>query len=126
MKRGRSSTAVPPSTKSLVLARDQGLCVIAGPFCVGVASIPDHRANRGAGGSSLLNDPSNLIAACTLCNGWKEDVTGDEREELVRRGVRVIPNSTHAKTLERARETSVIYPDGSRFLLHADGSRVPA
>jgi len=80
--------AVSKRTKLAVLARDNYVCVIAGLNCVGVATVVDHRANRGSGGSTVLDAPENLIACCPLCNGGKEDADGAYRAELVARGIR--------------------------------------
>ena len=117
-------SVIPAKIRDLVLKRDHFRCVINGPGCQGVATVADHRANRGAGGSKILNDPANLVAACWIDNGWKEDSTGALRLELVRRGVRVIPDATHAKTLLRAQITPVEYPDGTVALLTSSGLRL--
>lgn len=112
----------------LVLERDGYRCVIAGPDCLGVASCPDHRAGRGHGGDStrLLDDPANLIAACGLCNGRKEDATGAWAEDLIRRGIRVLRYGQRAdQILGRVRATPVEYPDRVWWTLTSDGARVP-
>lgn len=110
----------------LVIARDGGVCVLQLDVCTGAAEVADHRANRGQGGakSGVLDQMSNLIAACSLCNGKKETVYGELRELLVARGVRVESHSTHAKTAVRALETAVYYPDGRRYELDDDGGRL--
>lgn len=95
-----------------VLARDKGLCVLRLPGCTLRATLADHRANRGSGGSKVLDAIENLIAACVLCNGAKEDADETLRAELIARGVRVEKHSTNAKTLVRCRATPVRYPDG--------------
>jgi len=104
--------AVSKRTKLGVLARDNHMCVIAGLNCVGVATVVDHRANRGAGGSVVLDSPENLISACPLCNGGKEDADGPYRAELVARGIRVPKRATNAQTVTRAAVTPVLYADG--------------
>ena len=104
--------AVSRRTKLAVLARDNHVCVIAGLNCVGVASVVDHRANRGSGGSTVLDAPENLIAACPLCNGLKEDADGAYRAELVARGIRVQKRATNAQTATLATTTPVLYADG--------------
>ncbi len=109
--------SVPRKTVLQVLERDHGLCVIAGPLCLGEATEPDHRANRGAGGSKLLNDVRCLIAACGLCNGWKTTVHGDDRDLLIARGVIVEKAATNAGTLTKCQYTPLIYPDGSGYWL---------
>jgi 5-methylcytosine-specific restriction endonuclease McrA len=113
----------PVSTKAAVITRDGGLCVLALPGCTGEAQTTDHRANRGAGGSRVLNDPVNLVGACVLCNGAKATASGEAREELIRRGITVIPAATHAKTLERARDLPVEYPDGLTYKLIDEHTR---
>jgi len=104
--------AVNKRTKLGVLARDNHVCVIAGLNCVGVATVVDHRANRGAGGSVVLDSPENLISACPLCNGGKEDADGAYRAELVARGIRVQKRATNAQTAERCTNIPVQYADG--------------
>jgi hypothetical protein len=104
--------AVSKRTKLAVLARDNYVCVIAGLNCVGVATVVDHRANRGSGGSTVLDAPENLIACCPLCNGGKEDADGAYRAELVARGIRVPKRATNAQTATLATTTPVLYADG--------------
>lgn len=116
-------TAIAKPMTRRVLERDGGVCVLQLRGCLGEASLADHRANRGHGGSKILNDFANLIAACGLCNGAKEDAHGDARVRLVDRGVRVVPDSTHAKTLLRCRIIPVRFPDGARYRLTSDGLR---
>jgi 5-methylcytosine-specific restriction endonuclease McrA len=111
-------------TKKAVIRRDGGLCVLRLPDCTGEAQTADHRANRQAGGSRLLNDPAVLVGACALCNGRKEDSTGDEREELIRRGLIVLPAATHEKTLARCKITPVEFPGGEKFYLIDEDTRV--
>lgn len=116
--------SIPAKTKAAVLERDRGLCVLRiAPDCMGDATCADHRANRGHGGakSGVLDRPSNLIAACGICNGYKE--SNADRDELERRGVRVRGDSTHAKTAIRSRVTPVEYPDGEVWWLDDDGNR---
>ena len=111
-----------------VLERDGGRCVIAGPRCMGAASVADHRAGRGAGGDprGVLNDPANLVAACGFCNGDKEDASGQWLDELERRGLRVRRRGARSQqVLDRARLIPVEWPDGSWWLLDSEGGRVP-
>lgn len=115
--------AISRRLRDRVLARDGGICVINLDVCTTVAEVADHRANRGAGGAKSLDGMSNLIAACSFCNGMKEMVHGEIRDLLVARGVRVESHSTHRKTAQRARETPVYYPDGKRYLLDDDGGK---
>lgn len=105
-------------------ARDGGFCIVRGPLCVGAGQVPHHRANRGSGGAGrVLDEFSNLTLSCGPCNGWIEDSEGDDRDELIRRGIRLRPDSTHRKTALRALVTPVEYPDGRRFYLLDDGTR---
>jgi hypothetical protein len=112
-------------TKRAVILRDGGWCLLALPGCSGEAQTTDHRANRGAGGSRVLNDPVNLVAACTACNGAKADGHAIILANLEDRGLYIRPHSTHAKTLERARTTPVEYLDGQRFYLIDASTRIP-
>ena len=115
------------STKliKLILKRDEGRCVIAGPLCFGTATVADHRANRGIGGSTELDDPRNLIASCPVCNMAKEDATGGTRAYLERRGIRVRKLATNAATLAVCQDIPVMYPNGDWFELTAEGERIP-
>ena len=115
--------SIPRKTKTLVLERDGGFCMLRiSPHCLGEATEADHRANRGSGGAGQrLNVPSCLVAACGLCNGAKAD--GVARDDLLKRGISVLPDSTHEKTAERCRITPVTYPDGRVFYLDDDGGR---
>lgn len=118
------SKGIPKKTVAAVLARDRGLCVLRiSRYCTGHASCADHRANRGSGGakSGVLDQASNLVAACAFCNGYKE--AGGDRGDLVARGLRVEGASTHAKTADRARATPVQYPDGCWWLLDDNGGK---
>ena len=104
--------SIPRKVVAAVLARDNHRCVIAGPHCTGVATLADHRANRGAGGSKVLDIPENLIAACALDNSHKEDADGPYRAQLVARGIRVQKRATNAQTAERCVNIPVQYADG--------------
>lgn len=120
--------AVGRKKSEAALKRDGGECVIRLDGCTIIAEVADHRANRKNGGAKSLDEFSNLIAACSLCNGKKETVHGEILDLLIARGVRVISDSTHAKTAVRARETPVWYPNGERWYLDDEGRRhaVPA
>jgi 5-methylcytosine-specific restriction endonuclease McrA len=125
MNKRRGSPNPSPADKKAVIERDNSLCVLNLENCQGTAVITDHRANRQAGGSRLLNDPCVLVGACVRCNGRKEDSTGQEREELIRRGLIVLPASTHEKTLARCKVTPVEYPDGEKYILADAHTRIP-
>jgi hypothetical protein len=51
---------------------------IACPCCgsTGPELIPQHRANRGMGGSKERNRPSNIIVFCSYSNGQMESSSG--------------------------------------------------
>ena len=118
---------VSAKTKAAVLLRDRGLCVLQiSPHCSRIATDADHRANRGHGGakSGILDQPSNLIGACRICNSYKE--SNADRAALVARGVRVEGGRTHAHTADKARDTPVEYPNGERWWLTDDCTRKPA
>lgn len=108
---------VTVATKKAVIERDGGFCLLVLPGCTGEAQTTDHRANRGSGGSTVLDDPRNLIAACTLCNGKKADGHAIVLADLESRGLYIRKAATNQKTLLRAIETPVEYLDGERFYL---------
>lgn len=108
---------VTVATKKAVIERDGGFCLLALPGCTGEAQTTDHRANRGAGGSTVLDDPRNLIAACVICNGNKADGHAIVLASLEASGLYVRKASTNAKTLLRSIDTPVEYLDGERFYL---------
>jgi len=115
--------AIPRKLVDKVLGRDHHECVIAGPNCTRTATVADHRANRGVGGSTVLDCPENLVAACGICNGAKEDADADTRRDLIARGVRVVKAATNAATRRRCLVTHVTYPDGRVFFLLPNGDR---
>lgn len=115
---------IPKRLVETVLNRDGFACVIALPGCAKVASCCDHRANRGSGGSKILDDARALIAACGGCNGAKADATGSTRLDLIERGVIVAKSATNQGTLVRCTYTPVVYPDGQVWFLTSDGRRV--
>lgn len=108
---------VTVATKKAVIERDGGFCLLVLPGCLGEAQTTDHRANRGSGGSTVLDDPRNLIAACTLCNGKKADGHAIVLADLEERGLYIRKAATNQKTLLRAIETPAEYLDGDRFYL---------
>lgn len=114
---------IPKRIVRIVLERDGEVCQLALPGCQYHATVADHRANRGSGGSSVLDDPVNLIAACGLCNGRKETATDSELESLRNRYVRISKAATNDDTLIRARATPVQYRDGRWYLLDSAGCR---
>lgn len=119
------SRGLPKKLVDAVLERDGERCVLNIDGCLGVANLADHRANRGHGGAKtgVLDRMSNLVAACGICNGAKEDATGALRDSLVNRGLRISPGRTHAHTAEKALVLPVYYPDGDPWWLDDEGGR---
>lgn len=120
-----ASSAIPKKTVALVIQRDGGFCMLRiSPDCMGVATCADHRANRGSGGAGQrLNQPSNLIAACGICNGAKEEADMGLRLDLEKRGLRLPAHSTHKMSALRALVVPVLYPDGIEYHLLDNGTR---
>lgn len=106
--------------------RDGGFCLMALPYCNGEAQVADHRANRGMGGSKVLDNLANLVSCCSSCNTRKADAYGIVLLDLEDRGLYVRPGATHLATLRRVRDTSVEFLDGSRWYLTGWGTREPA
>lgn len=123
MNKRKGSNHPTVKVKTSVILRDGGRCVLSLAKCTGQAQTTDHRANRQAGGSRVLNDPANLLGTCVQCNGDKADASGEVREDLERRGINILPSSTHEKTLNRAKSTPVQYPDGTWYQLIDENSR---
>lgn len=109
--------AVTVATKKAVLERDGGFCLMALANCLGEAQTTHHRANRGSGGSPVLDHPANLVAVCSPCNGAAEDAGALLRFDLIERGLRVEKAATNAATLERAKRTPVEYLTGQMWFL---------
>ena len=85
--------------------------------CLGEAQTTHHRANRGSGGSPVLDHPANLVAVCSICNSDAEDAGALLRFDLIERGLRVEKAATNAATLERAKRTPVEYLTGQLWFL---------
>lgn len=115
--------SIAARTVKLVLERDGHICQIGLPGCTYTATVADHRANRGMGGSKELNDPACLIAACGLCNGAKETADGYVLENLIERGIRVRQSATNRDTLMRCLAMPVLYRHGDWYLLDSQGGR---
>jgi 5-methylcytosine-specific restriction endonuclease McrA len=111
------------AVKRAVISRDGGFCLLALPGCLGEAQTAHHRANRGSGGSRVLNHPANLVAVCTPCNGAAEDAHAIVRLDLIERGLRVEKAATNEATLTRALNTVVEYLDGERYYLVDENTR---
>lgn len=103
--------------------RDGGFCLMALPGCMGEGNVLHHRANRGAGGSRILDHPAVLVLVCSLCNSRAEDAHAIVRMDLIERGLRVEKAATNAATLERAKRTPVEYLTGQRWFLISDTER---
>lgn len=109
--------SVSRKVKDEVIERDGGWCLMMLPGCLGEAQTAHHRANRGAGGSSVLDHPANLCAVCTVCNGLAEDANAITRMDLIHRGLRIEKAATNEATLARAIATPVEAVDGERWYL---------
>ncbi|WP_433860211.1 hypothetical protein [Streptomyces kronopolitis] len=91
--------------------RDAGRCV----RCNSTNGLTiHHRVNRGMGSSreEWINQPHNLLLACTTCNSWFEDHPRESYSHgwKVRRPL--LPG-----------EMPVTYPGGVEYVLRPDGSR---
>lgn len=115
---------VTVATKRAIITRDAHFCLMALPGCNGEAQTTHHRANRGSGGSTVLDDPVNLVAVCVLCNSAAENASAIVRHDLIQRGLRVEKAATNEQTLARAAVTPVTYLDGERFVLIDEHTRV--
>lgn len=104
--------------------RDGYFCLMALHNCQGEGNVLHHRANRGHGGSKVLDDPANLVLVCHRCNGDAEDAHAIVRADLIHRGLRVEKAATNERTLARARETPVEALDGDRWYLISATERV--
>lgn len=116
---------VTAAVKRQVIERDGGFCLMALPGCLGYAQTAHHRANRGSGGSSVLDHPANLCAVCAPCNGAAEDAPALVRIDLIERGLRVVKDATNQKTLTRSMSTPVEDLEGRLWLLVSATERKP-
>ncbi len=114
-RKGRNHPSV--EVKRQVIQRDGGFCLLALAGCEGEATTTDHRANRGSGGSRVLNDPRCLVAACWHCNGVKADAGEIVLFELESRGLYIRKAATNEETLQRCIAEPVEYLDGQRHYL---------
>ena len=103
--------------------RDDYFCLMALPGCMGEGNVRHHRANRGHGGSKVLDHPGNLCLVCAPCNSAAEDAHAITRMDLIDRGIRVEKAATNAATLTRALNTPVTDLEGRRWLLIDEHSR---
>lgn len=97
-----------------------GICLLALPGCTVYAETTVQRADEGMGGSKILNDPANLIPACTPCHTARTDAYQIVLNGLEERGLHVRHMATNEQTLARVRQTPVEGLDGERFFLLAD------
>lgn len=87
MTKPRTRTGPDAFTRSLVLQRDGGRCVI----CGGRGAEIHHRQPRGAGGSSspAINSAANLLTLCRRCHreveSWR--TVAEDYGYIVRRGI---------------------------------------
>lgn len=107
-----------------VIRRDGGFCLLSTHVCTGEAQVAHHRANRGMGGSPILDDPANLVASCSACNGEAENAGAILRMDLIQRGMRVEKAATNEQTLARVRQRPVEALDGERYYLISATERV--
>ena len=114
---------IPKRMTEMVLRRDGEVCQLNLPGCTYRATVADHRANRGMGGSNVLDNTVNLVAACGLCNGLKETLSGPLLDDLKRRGLRLPRAGTNAETLLFASDSHVKYRDGEWYRLDNSGGR---
>lgn len=105
--------------------RDGHFCLLALSNCLGEGGVLDHRANRGMGGSKILNHPALLVLACSQCNGDKADAGAIVLHDLEERGLYIRPGATHAATLQRAIATPVMDLAGELWLLIDEHTRTP-
>lgn len=117
---------ISPKRFAAIFARDGGRCQLDLPGCTIVGTCPDHRANRGSGGSKVLDDPAVLVLACASCNSAKADGDFAVLRELEARGLYIRKAATNQRTLDRARQTPVTDPLGRKWLLISDTERVAA
>ena len=90
------------------------------PHCLYQASAANHRINRGAGGSKLLNVLVNGCAICGPCNGLIE--SDPDVAQLARdRGVKVRRSSTIARDFFNLVETPLNHPVRGVYFLDAEG-----
>lgn len=68
MEDGRNRVPMKPKDFARLVDRD-GYCLHCGET---EAIAPNHRANRGMGGSKLRDVPSNLVVLCSIFNGLIE------------------------------------------------------
>lgn len=116
---------IPKRIVRAVLERDNWTCQLAMvPECLVDATVADHRADRGHGGSKVLNDMACLVAACGICNGAKADAHSLQLIALRERGLDVLKAATNHATVARCRETPVQGLDGVWWWLTSDGRRV--
>lgn len=123
-RRGETRVTVSVTLKRQIIERDGGYCLMMLPGCLGEAQTAHHRANRGSGGSAILDHPANLCAVCVPCNGAAEDANALTRMDLIERGLRVEKAATNGQTLTRSMLTPVQGIDGEWWLLVSATERV--
>lgn len=96
------------------LERDNWCCVHCGR--TGDDLVPQHRVNRGMGGSKELNRPSNIVVLCAVFNGLIE--SDAKAAELANR------MGWKLKSWQSPESTPVWYtPEGAWFFLDNSGNR---
>ena len=114
---------IPRRLFEAVRDRDGGFCLMVLPGCMGEGNVLHHRANRGAGGSKILDHPANLTLVCSRCNSAAEDAHAITRIDLIERGLRVEKAATNHATLTRALNTPVTDLEGRWWRLIDEHTR---
>jgi 5-methylcytosine-specific restriction enzyme A len=78
MRDRRYSTAAWQRLRRFVIARDGGICQVAGPRCEVVATSAHHKLPSSQH-PELFWDPSNLEASCRPCNHHGAQVKAENR-----------------------------------------------
>lgn len=105
--------SVPAKTRRLVFERDGHECVHCG---TNYGLTIQHRANRGAGGSKLLDGPENLVVMCAWSN-----------QRLESHAAFADLGRIYGWKLYRWQnpsEVPVLYPDGDHYTLTSRGTRI--
>ncbi len=108
-------TSTPAAVVRAVTVRDGKVCAMCGG--TGDTLVPHHRANRGMGGSKLLDRVSNVVWLCSVENGLIESDAAWAAEARAR-GVKISRHSTPS------REPILHAGFGGWVLLSDDGAAV--
>lgn len=98
------------------LDRDGWACVHCGSQ--GDDLVPQHRVNRGMGGSKVLNRPSNIVVLCAMFNGLVE---ADSRAAAL-----ALEHGWKLESWQIPEESPVWYTGESQwYFLDNEGNRSP-